>query len=125
MKNSFEQACFDALVNEYGKNNVLYEPEEFLYTSEHFYTPDFRVRDGSSLFYVESKGYLRPDNCRTIVHVIEQHNLDLRIVFQRNQKLRKGSEQRYSDWADRKGITYCVGVKNIKDIAPDEHTRSL
>lgn len=117
MKNPFEQDCFEALVKEYGKNNVHYEPEEFLYTTEHFYTPDFRVRDGSTVFYVESKGYLRPDNRRTMLNVIDTHDLDLRIIFQRNQKLAKGSSKRYSDWADSQGIQHCIGVKNIKDIS--------
>jgi predicted nuclease of restriction endonuclease-like RecB superfamily len=116
LKNDFELSCFEALIKEYGKSNVLYEPEEFLYTSEHIYTPDFRVRDGSTVFYVESKGYLRPDNRRTLCNVKTQHDLDLRLIFQRDQKTSKGAKQRYSDWAESKGFAYCIGVKNIKDI---------
>lgn len=119
MKNKFEEEVYEALCEQYGKNNVLYEPSQFSYTTEHFYTPDFRVKDrynGGRYHYIEAKGYLRPDHRRILAAVKDQCDIDLRLVFQKNQKLYKGSQSRYSDWAESRGFQHCIGTRNIKDI---------
>lgn len=83
------------------------------------YTPDFSVNTRDGLFYVESKGYLRADHRRTLLNVKDQydtHQLDLRLLFQKDQKVSKGAKMKYSDWAERYGFTYAVGLKNIEEI---------
>lgn len=94
----------------------MYEAESFPYQLSYTYTPDFKVRDGASEFYIEAKGYFRPENRRTLLAVREQTSIDLRICFQRNSKLYSGGKQRYSDWSEANAFDYCVGVKTIKDI---------
>jgi predicted nuclease of restriction endonuclease-like RecB superfamily len=117
LKNKFEEAVYKSLCKEYGRNNVSYEAVKIPYTTEHLYVPDFRITDGGSLFFVESKGYLRPDNRRTMCAVRDQHpELDLRIVFQKNQKIDKRSKTTYAQWAEKQGFQYCVGLHTIKDI---------
>jgi predicted nuclease of restriction endonuclease-like RecB superfamily len=118
LRNPFEKECYKALCKEFGRNNVAYEPQKFDYTTKHVYVPDFRITDGDGVFFVESKGYLRPDNRRTMLAVRDQHPaLDLRLLFQRNQKLGSRSKTRYSDWAEQHGFSYCIGPDNLKDIA--------
>ncbi len=116
MKNKFEEETYNALVKKFGKNNVRYEHDQFLYSTEHLYTPDFSVFSDAGLFYVESKGYLRPDHRRALLSVNTQHDVDLRLLFQKDQKVSKGAKMKYSDWADKHGFTYAVGIKNIKEI---------
>lgn len=118
MKNQFEKDCYDALVKEYGKNNVKYEAESFPYTLECSYTPDFRITTKDGTFFIESKGYLRGDHRRTLLNVKDQYEgaVDLRLLFQRDQKVSKGAKMKYSDWAERYGFQYAVGLKKIKDI---------
>lgn len=116
MRNDFERDVFKALAKEYGKNNVVYEAESFPYQLSYTYTPDFKVRDGASTFYIEAKGYFRPENRRTLLAVREQTDIDLRICFQRNSKLYKNGKDRYTDWADRYGFSSCVGCKTLTDL---------
>jgi len=117
--NKFEEEVHAALCKEFGKNNVAYEPLQFLYTTEHFYTPDFAIYEAGRKdpsFFVEAKGYFRPEHKRTILAVRDQHDIDLRLCFQKNQKISKQSNNRYSDWADKWGFQYCIGSRSIKDI---------
>lgn len=119
MKNQFEKDTYQALAKEFGKNNVLYEPLQFLYTTEHFYTPDFAVYEpghSDPSFFVEAKGYLRPDHRRTLIAVKDQNDIDLRLLFQKNQKLSKQSKMRYSDWAEKQGFEYACGLRRISDL---------
>lgn len=121
MKNNFERETYDALVKEFGKNCVKYEHDQFLYSTEHLYTPDFTVFTDDGVFHVESKGFLRPDHRRTLLAVVNQWSdpaiaIDLRLLFQKDQKVRKGGKMKYSDWAKKEGLRYAVGVKNIKEI---------
>lgn len=111
MKNPFEEECYNELVKEFGKKSVLYEPTRFSYTTKHIYTPDFGVYLGNDVFYVEAKGYLRPDHRRAMLAARSQNpDLDLKIIFQKNQKL--GKNTRYSDWAEKNGIDYIIGPKD-------------
>lgn len=117
MRNAFEEEVYKHLAKEYGRNNVQYEAASFPYTLSYSYTPDFVVSDGNTAFYVEAKGYFRPDNRRTMVAVRDQTpNLDLRIIFQRNSKLSKNGKQRYSDWADKHNFSHCIGTSHIADL---------
>lgn len=88
----------------------LYEPDHFQwFPPVRKYTPDFKVmrRDGS-YFYVEYKGYLRPDDKVKMKNFKVQHpEIDVRFVFMNAQKpLYKGSPSTYADWAEKHGYKW-------------------
>lgn len=69
-----------------------------------WYTPDFFLRNG---VVVECKGRFTPDDRKKILAMKEQHpDIDLRLVFEFDNKLSKKSKTRYSTWCDQKGIEY-------------------
>lgn len=72
------------------------------------YTPDFTV----GTIILETKGKLTSSE-RTKFIAIKKSNpgIDLRLVFQRDNKLRRDSTQHYSDWASANGFKYIIGVK--------------
>lgn len=66
--------------------------------------PDGHVR------YIEIKGYLRPQDRVKMKTVKDQHpDIDLRIVFAKDNKLNSKSNTRYSTWATKVGIPYAIG----------------
>jgi len=89
-----------------------YETDRLDYTTTHYYTPDWTVvLPSGKRFFIESKGYLGPDDRRILKAVKAQNpDIDLRLLFQRNNKLSKTSPNKYSDWAERLGFPWCVGA---------------
>jgi len=84
----------------------LYEVEKFKYVTESKYTPDFFLKNG---VVIEAKGFFKPSDRRKMLAVKEQHpDLDIRLVFQRNNTLSKNSKTTYGDWADRHGFLWCI-----------------
>lgn len=114
MKSTLEPKVYKnikALVS-HQKAKVEYEPEEIEYTLSKVYVPDFVItfKDGRKI-YIEAKGYLRPENRAQLLSVKSQYpDMDLRLVFERDNKLSKTSRTRYSDWAGKHGFMYCVGT---------------
>lgn len=93
-----------------GKENVIHYtiPE-----SSHKYTPDFIFNrgDGSKL-YVEAKGRLDPADRFKMILVKKQHpELDIRLLFMRDQPIRKGSKTMYSTWAEKNNFKYSIGLE--------------
>lgn len=82
--------------------NVL---RQGLYTAD-FSFPKFK-------FFVETKGRFTSKD-RTKMLAVQQEGQDIRLVFQRDNKLRKKSSTRYSQWADRYGFKYAVGMPDPK-----------
>ena len=71
------------------------------------YTPDFFLENG---IIVEAKGKWTIEDRKKMVNVIEQNpDLDIRMLFQFDNKLNRKAKQRYSDWCDRRDIKYAVG----------------
>lgn len=88
-----------------------YEPEAYNYYVEHWYTPDWKIerKDGSH-FFVESKGWWKSQERTKLLKTLKEHpELDIRMLFQYDNKLNKGSKSRYSDWCKKHGIKYSVG----------------
>jgi hypothetical protein len=84
----------------------LYEVEKFEYVTTSKYTPDFFIPNGVIL---EVKGFFKPSDRRKMLAVIQQHpELDLRMVFQRNNTLTKQSKTTYGDWCDKHDIPWCI-----------------
>ena len=94
-----------------------YEADKVSYTIDHVYNPDWRVfREDGSSFIVETKGKFDPDDRRKMLAVKEQHpGLDIRMLFMRNNPIRKGSKTTYVDWCKKNGFECAVG----EDIPAD------
>ena len=96
-----------------------YEVRVFEFTipaKERTYLTDFSIRlDNGKVFHIETKGRLSPDDRRKYIAVKEQNpDIDLRFVFEKDNKLNKGGIHRYTDWARWKGFKYAV-----KTIPPE------
>lgn len=96
------------------KASLTYESEKIPFTviKHKTYTPDFVITfpDGHKR-YIEIKGYLRPDDRAKMKMVKDQHpDMDLRIVFQKDNKLNAKSNTLYSTWARKLHIPYAVGA---------------
>jgi hypothetical protein len=72
------------------------------------YIPDFMLANG---IIIEAKGRWTVYDRKKIVLVREQNpKLDLRMLFQRDHFLNKGSKTRYSQWCEKRGIPWAVGT---------------
>ena len=75
------------------------------------YTPDFVLANG---IVIESKGFWDSTSRSKMALVIEQNpHLDIRILFQRDNAINKGSKTKYSDWCKKRGIKYAVSPQGI------------
>ncbi len=86
-----------------------YEPTRISYVTEALYLPDFVV---GNMVYLEVKGYFKPSDRKKMREVKKSNpDLDIRLVFQKNNKLTKSPKSMtYGDWADKHGFKWCVGV---------------
>lgn len=92
------------------KTKIQYETEKLDYTILKNYIPDFilTLRDGRKV-YVEVKGYFRqPDRTKMLAVLKDNPGVDLRIVFEKNNKLNKKARMRYSDWCEKHNIPYSI-----------------
>jgi hypothetical protein len=70
------------------------------------YNPDFMLPHG---VIIEAKGKLDRDVREKMALVLEQNpQLDIRMLFMRDNKIAKNSKTRYSDWCKKRGIKYAV-----------------
>lgn len=92
---------------------TTYETEWLNYTIEGRYKPDFILTFNSGhKRYIETKGYLDYEAQRKMVAVRKANpDLDIRILFSKDNIIRKGAKTKYSDWAKKIGYPYA-----IKDI---------
>lgn len=71
-----------------------------------WYTPDFFLPNGIVL---EAKGHFTAPNRVTLKAIREAHpTLDLRLVFQANNRISRSSETRCSDWCDQFGFKWTI-----------------
>ena len=78
-----------------------------------YYTPDFFLTDLNII--IETKGNFKSTDRSKILAFIEDNpDLDFRMVFQRNNKLRKNAKSRYSDWCEKYKIPYCFKIITTK-----------
>jgi hypothetical protein len=94
--------------------NWMYEPERLDWIPPaRKYTPDFKVmrRDGS-FFFVEFKGYLRPNDKTKMKAIRKQYpDLDIRFVFMNaNKPSYKGAKTTYGMWAEKNGYIWAEKV---------------
>ncbi len=87
-----------------------YEPKdgilEYRVNELRKYLPDFRLPGG---VLVECKGRLTAADRKKLKLVKEAWpQLDIRLVFQYNNKLNPRSKTRYSDWAEKHGFPWAL-----------------
>ena len=101
MRNSFEKRIHRSLKR--NKVSFGYECERLTYVLAGSYIPDFVIRCPNGKLYIETKGYLRPEDKRKLIAVKRQHpEIDLRIVFYSENK-------KYIKWCIKHGFKYAIG----------------
>lgn len=71
-----------------------------------WYTPDFFLSNG---VVIEAKGRFTGDDRKKLLAVRAEHpNLDVRLIFQRDNTLSKGSKTRYSEWCRKNDFMYSI-----------------
>ena len=104
-------------------NKVLREahgiPEDHNLCTYHLYTVDFTFEQIG--LHLELKGRFKSSDRTKIINVIEQHpDADIRMVFQRNNKIHPGSRTTYADWCKKRNIPYCVGKVPMSWLTGEE-----
>lgn len=117
----FEERIAEKLVSD--KVSFVYEKETFEYflpvykakcaecgsgaiQKRHTYTPDFFLPSG---IIVETKGYFKAKDRKILKALKEQRpDLDIRIVFEANGKLRRNTTTTYTDWCDQFGFKWAI-----------------
>jgi hypothetical protein len=105
MRSGFERDQAARLI----ANGVIfnYEAESFEYLAKvHRYTPDFYFP--FSDIYVETKGRFTSADRTKMKAVIEQCDIDLRMVFMSDGKATP--KMRYSEWCALNNIKYAIGA---------------
>ena len=83
-----------------------YESTRLRYTLEHTYKPDFILHNG---IIIEAKGRFTGADRTKMRAVKEAHpDLDIRFIFQRDNRLSKTSKTTYTGWAAKHGFPSCV-----------------
>ncbi len=97
------------VLKDLGARKVSYEYEGVTieYPLVLTYTPDILLDNG---IIVEMKGFW-DGRSRNLMKTLKQYhpNLDIRMLFQRDNKLNKTSKIRYSDWCNKHFIKWAVG----------------
>ena len=72
------------------------------------YQPDFKLREKA---YIEAKGKLTAAN-RKRLEAFKRHYPDVEIymIFQRDNWMTKNHKAKYSDWASKEGFQWAVGT---------------
>jgi hypothetical protein len=71
-----------------------------------WYTPDFFLPNG---VVIEAKGHLTASNRTILKAVREDHpTLDLKLMFQSDNRISRSSETRYTEWASKQNIDWAI-----------------
>lgn len=88
-----------------------YETDYVHYTvpeTKRRYIPDFRIGN----IFIEAKGRFLASDRAKVKRVLEQNpNIRLKMLFMRDQPIRKGSKTLYSDWCNKLGIDFAISPK--------------
>ena len=81
-----------------------YESERLLYVLGGTYCPDFVIDTPTGKLYIETKGYLRPEDKRKLVAVKKCNpSCDIRIVFY-------AERPKQIKWALKNGFKYAIST---------------
>lgn len=110
------------------KIKYSYEEDKISYTepaTNRTYRPDFKLPNG---IYIECKGRFTPADRRKMALIVEQHpELDIRMVFMRDNPLNKNSKTTYTAWCAARGIKAVVdstGVIPREWLKPNRRVRT-
>jgi len=82
------------------------------------YVVDFVLANG---VHIEAKGLFDADDRKKMLLVREQYpELDIRLLFMRDNRIYKTSKTKYSDWAEKHGFKYHVSSEG--EIPDDWHS---
>jgi hypothetical protein len=90
---------------------VQYESTDLDYVIRKKYVPDFTLTDKDGrITYLEVKGWFRIED-RIKMRAVKDTNpsIDIRLVFDKDNKLGKHSKMTYSMWAEKYGFPWAVG----------------
>ena len=105
-----------AVKKTYPKFKFAYEESKLKYekpVTTHNYTPDWFIHlEDGRLVIIETKGRFVAKDRKKHILIKEQYpDLDLRILFMRDNPINKGSKTKYSDWCYKYGIQYAIGTQ--------------
>jgi len=113
-RSKFEKEFWDA---QHSKIGLRYEPFALSYSviEERRYTPDFidadLFRAQERIRIYETKGLFTPTDRKKMKHVRDSNpDIELIMVFQRDNYLTKAKNRKYSTWCEENRINYCIGV---------------
>ena len=93
-----------------GLQSVKYEPFKVAYTIRKHYVPDFVIvtKSGKEI-YIEVKGWFRPED-RTKMRAVKSSNpeLDIRILFDKNNKVSSRGKMKYTEWCEKNSIKCAI-----------------
>ena len=113
------------IANNLKRNKIKFSYEETVlhYVIEAKYHPDFtfKKKKSNKVMFVEAKGYLKPADRKKMIAVKRANpNIDIRILFQQDNYISKAKTTRYSEWAEKNGFPWAIGVslpdKWLKEI---------
>ena len=116
-KSGFRSGLEKRVKDDLEKRKVKFGYEDTILTytlpeTKHKYTPDFTIYSNGKVLFIESKGYLDSSARRKMVAVkLEHPDKDIRILFQRDQPIRKGAKTTYGQWATKAGFIFAFGDK--------------
>lgn len=109
MRSDFERVIHKYLTDK----GVLFEYESLplSYVLEKKYWPDFIIkRKDGSILIVETKGRFTSSDRTKMLKVKQTHpELDIRILFMKDNYLTSKKTSKYSDWANKYGYIYAIG----------------
>jgi predicted nuclease of restriction endonuclease-like RecB superfamily len=98
LRNKFEKRIYAQLKR--AKAEFKYESEKILYVIAGHYLPDFVIKTPTGKVYIETKGYLRPEDKRKLQAVKKCNpQLDIRLVFYEERP-------KQVKWAEKYGFRY-------------------
>lgn len=71
-----------------------------------WYTPDFFLGNG---VIIETKGRFTAADRRKMLAIQEEHGLDIKMLFMRDNRIHKNSATFYSDWCMENGYDFAIG----------------
>lgn len=93
-----------------GMADVQYEPTTLAYTIRKDYVPDFvvRTRSGKTI-YIETKGWFKTEDRIKMRSVKSDHpTLDIRLVFDKNNKISSRGKMKYDEWCEKHGFKCAI-----------------
>lgn len=82
------------------------------------YTPDFYFPNTD--IFVETKGKFDRDNRRKMLAINEECDMEVRMVFMRDNWLTRKHGLKYSTWCERYNIEYAIGDIPLEWVVDDK-----